>query len=281
MIQNDKAFSSIDFVGQCLVDIKRTVAFQKAINRIVKPGDNVVELGTGSGVMALTAAKAGATKVFAVEFDPFVAEIASNAINLNNLNEKIELILQDARKFDLPSNTKLDVVISEMLTTGMVDEPQIQSINNLHAKNLVDSSTKFIPSKQETQISLVNTNFKIFGFSIPMVLHLWNWHKWKVLKMEKLTDAQLLNSISFNVINKENFEKVLTFKIKKGGVINSVHLTSKTFLANNIYIHDTEALNAPMLIPIQERVVKNKEEIKIKVSYIFGGGYRFFKAQFI
>ena len=36
MTDADKAFSSIDFVSQCLVDKKRTLAFKKVINKIVK-----------------------------------------------------------------------------------------------------------------------------------------------------------------------------------------------------------------------------------------------------
>ena len=55
MTEEDKAFSSVDFVGQCLVDEERTLSFQKAINKVVKKNHIVLDIGTGSGIQAETA----------------------------------------------------------------------------------------------------------------------------------------------------------------------------------------------------------------------------------
>ncbi len=281
MAEEDKAFSSIDFVGQCLVDKDRTIAFQKAINKILKKNDSVLELGTGSGIMSVSAAKAGAKKVYAVEFDPFVAEIAQKTIENNNFTKKVKLFIEDARNFSLSSKIKFNVVISELLTTGMVDEPQIRAINNLHDKKLVDNYTVFLPSRHDTYISLANSNFSMFGLQMSMILHLWKWHNWKNLKISKMTDKLILNSISFNKKNEEKFESILSFEVKKAGVINSLYLTSRTFLTDKIFIDDTEALNAPMLVPIPDKVVKKGQKLKIKISYIFGGGYKNFNIEFL
>jgi predicted RNA methylase len=281
MTDEDKAFSSIDFVGQCLVDEKRTTAFQKVINKIITKDSVVLDMGTGSGIMALSAAATGARKVYAVEFDPFVAEIPKRLIKLNNLEDKISVLINDARKIDFPEKIKFDVVISEMLTTGIVDEFQVQAINNLHDKKLVDSSTIFLPQRHDTFISLVNANFTMFGLKMPMILHLWNWHKWKNFKIKHLTNSALLNSIKFNQKNNEDFETTIIFDVKKDGIINSLYLTSRTFLTDKIHIKDTEALNAPMLIPTAERLVKRGQTLKLKINYTFGNGYKNFNALFI
>lgn len=281
MIVKDKAFSSIDFVGQCLVDEKRVSAFKKVINKVVKKNDVVLDLGTGSGIMALLAARAGAKKVYAIELDPFVAEIAMKAIKVNKLDRVVDVVVNDVRKLNLPNAKKINVVISEMITTAMVDEPQIKAINNLHDKKLIDDSTLFLPCRQVTHISLVCANFSIFGFKIPMALHLWKWHKWSNLNVVKMTDKLLLNSISFNKKNNEKFETTLTFKAKNSGRINGIHLTSKTFLTDEIFLEDTEALNAPMFVPIKEKLVKKRQNLKLKISYLFGRGYGYFKAEII
>lgn len=280
-MEEDKAFSPIDFVGQCLVDGERIFSFRKAINKVVKQNDTVLDLGTGSGIMALLAARAGAKKIFAIEFDFFVAEIAERAIKANNLKEKINLLINDARSYNFPQKIKFDVVISEMLTTGMVDESQVQVINNLHEKKLIDDSTIFLPSRHDTYISLVNANFKMFGLKIPMILHLWKWHKWSNFKISKIADKLILNSIYFNKKNNEKFKTTIFFEAKKTGIINSLYLTSRTFLTDKIFLDDTEALNAPMLVPIPEKFVKKGQKIKLKISYIFGGGYRNFNAKFV
>ena len=279
--EEDRAFSSVDFVGQCLVDNERTVAFQKAINKLIKKNHTVLDLGTGSGIMALSAAKAGAKKVYAVEFDTFVARIASKATLLNKFKEKVSILINDARILHFPKKVKFDVVISEMLTTGMVDESQVQVMNNLHNKKLVDSSTIFLPFKQDTYISLVNANFNMSGFKIPMILHLWKWHKWSNLKIKSVTNQLLLSSVFFNKTNNEKFDIVLSFKIKNTGIINSLYLTSRTFLTDKTFIGDTEALNAPMLIPISEKFVKAGEKVNLKINYVFGSGYKSFNAKFI
>src|SRR3989344_1440439 len=91
--EEDRAFSSVDFVGQCLVDNERTAAFQRIINKVIKKNHTVLDLGTGSGIMALSAAKAGAKKVYAVEFDTFVARIASKATLLNKFKEKVSILI--------------------------------------------------------------------------------------------------------------------------------------------------------------------------------------------
>lgn len=280
MIEEDKAFSSIDFVGQCLVDEERTLAFQKAINKVVKKNDIVLDLGTGSGIMALSAARAGAKKIFAIEFDSFVAKVARKIVKANNLKRKINLRINDARSYHFPENNKFNIVISEMLTTGMVDEPQIQAINNLHLNNLVDDSTIFLPSKHDTYISLVNADFTIFGFKIPMILHLWKWHKWNNLKLSNMTDKLILNSIYFNKKNEEKFGTTIDFEIKKSGTINGLYLTSRTFLTDKIFLDDTEALNAPMLVPIQKKIVRKGQKLKLRINYVFGGGYGNFSTQF-
>ncbi len=81
---HDEAFSSIDLVGQCLIDEPRSLAFEKAIKKVVKSNHTVLDAGTGSGIMALFAARAGAKKVFALEYDPYVSSIATQNFKNNS-----------------------------------------------------------------------------------------------------------------------------------------------------------------------------------------------------
>src|SRR3989344_5253196 len=91
------AFSSIDIVSQCLVDKERTETFGKAIEETVKECDVVLDLGTGSSILSLFAAKAGAKKVIGVEFDPFIGKAAHHVVEINNLNDVVEIRITDAR----------------------------------------------------------------------------------------------------------------------------------------------------------------------------------------
>ena len=271
--EDDKAFSSIDFVGQCLVDEERTLAFQKAISETVKPGASVLDLGTGSGILAIMAAKAGAVRVTAVEYDPFVASIASSIVKANGYEDIISIIVSDARTLELPSGTRFDVVLAELLTTGMVDECQVEAINNLHARGYVDKDTTFVPERQDTFAALTHADFSMYGLVVPMTLHLWKWHDWKSLECTARTNTVLLNSMKSDHLNDENFDTIVEFQATESGEINSLYLTSISVLFDNIHVADTEALNSPMLIPISPRTVSAGETIRLHISYTFGGGY--------
>lgn len=278
--QEEDAFSSIDLVGQCLIDEIRTKAFEKAIKKVIKPDWVAVDIGTGSGIMALFAARLGAKKVSAIEYDPCVADIARRNFINNGFKDRIELIVGDARSLRFKKNIKFDLVIMEMLTTGMIDEFQVQAVNNLHKQKVVSDSTIFIPSVQDTYISLAEMDFSMYNFEMKMVKHLWHGLS-ENQKYSIKSENKLLNSISFEKVIEERFNKTIALKVKKSGIINCVHISSKTHLTDKIVLGDTETLNAPVVFPIKEVTVSAGDVVNIKVSYIFGKGFQNFKIEVV
>lgn len=73
----------------CLIDRKRTIAFKKAIKNTIKKGDIVADMGTGTGILAFFAAKAGAKKVYAIENDRYHFENLTQNIAINGYKDKI------------------------------------------------------------------------------------------------------------------------------------------------------------------------------------------------
>lgn len=274
----DEAFSSIDLVTQCLTDKKRTEKFQEAINRVVKPGDIVLDSGTGSGVLALMAARAGAKKVYAIEYDPYIARLALKNVADNNLSDVVEIIVGDVRNANFPQGTVFDVVIMEMLTTGMIDEYQVWTMNNLHSKGYVTSETRFLPQRQDTFLSLAEADYTNYGLQMRMVRHIWEPHC--TINFSELTKTELLNSISFRTTNSLSFESTMMLTAEKAGTINSLHITSSTVLDDQLEVGDTAALNAPVIWPFEKDVAVEKgDTIELTISYHFGGGFRNFNAQ--
>lgn len=278
MQNQTQAFSEIDLVNECLVDEKRTRAFEIAIKKFIKPNHTVLDIGTGSGILAMFAARAGAKKIMAIEFDEFIAKIAKENIKNNGFEDKIEVITADARNYKFPQKQHFDVVIAEMLTSGIVDEFQVQAVNNLHKQKVVSKSTIFIPNKQETYISLCKTNFKIYGFQMKMVRHLWENYRANQ-KTVMFSKPSILNRVDFSKQTNETFEDLISLKSARTGTINSVYLTSKTILSKNIILEDTKTLNAPVIIPVNEKKVSAGDEVKVKVKYGFGKGYENFYAE--
>lgn len=273
----DETFSSIDLVTQCLLDKKRTEKFEKAIKKAVQPGSIVLDAGTGSGILALFAARAGASKVFSIEFDPYVAKLARQNVINNGYEQVVQVILGDARNIHLPEGTKVDVVIMEMLTTGMVDEYQVWAVNRLHEKGYITPKTIFLPFKHDTHVTLTEIDFIDHGFVMKMVKHFWSFLPKP--KIKKLTSSKLLNSIEFTKTNTMDHSSEFEFTISRSGVLNSVYLNSITWLNRDIPVGDTLALNGPVAFPLEEELlVARGDKVILSVQYQFGNGFRNFKA---
>ena len=60
--------------------------------------DSLIDLGTGSGVLAiLSAVKKGAKRVVGIEIDPTTANMARRSVKMNNLEDKIDIITGDVK----------------------------------------------------------------------------------------------------------------------------------------------------------------------------------------
>ena len=85
----------IEYHRSLIADTGRLAAFERALAKVIRKGETVVaDIGTGSGVLAMIAAKLGARKVLAYEF----AEIGALAERLVKLN-KLRNIEQLAKLF--------------------------------------------------------------------------------------------------------------------------------------------------------------------------------------
>ncbi|MEO1171699.1 MAG: hypothetical protein AAFX94_06565 [Myxococcota bacterium] len=67
LASNIGSFGRLQVHAEMLRDEKRTLAFARAIAGTVEPGDHVLEIGAGVGVLSHFALEAGASKVTAVE----------------------------------------------------------------------------------------------------------------------------------------------------------------------------------------------------------------------
>lgn len=66
----------------------------RALEEVVKPGHKVFDLGTGSGILAIAAAKLGA-EVEAVDLDPVAVQVAEDNVRLNNVADRVRVVRGD------------------------------------------------------------------------------------------------------------------------------------------------------------------------------------------
>lgn len=67
----------------------------RTLEKVVQPGDDVIDVGTGSGILSIAAAKLGARHVLAVDLDPVAVSSATENAKLNGLENDITVKLSD------------------------------------------------------------------------------------------------------------------------------------------------------------------------------------------
>ena len=128
-----------------LGDRVRTESFLAAIREVVRPGDAVVDLGTGTGVLAIAAAKAGARHVYAIE-ESGIADSARALFEANGCGDLITLVAGRSTAVDLPE--RCDVLVSEMIGNDPLGE-DILSVTADAVGRFLEPGGRLIPSRVE------------------------------------------------------------------------------------------------------------------------------------
>ena len=102
-----------------ICDRVRTGAFRRAIDSVVRPGDIVLDVGAGSGILSVFAARAGAARVYAVERTS-AAVLAQELAAANGVAEIVQVIHGDVTDLEPPE--RVDVIVSEWLGGFGIDE---------------------------------------------------------------------------------------------------------------------------------------------------------------
>ncbi len=127
-----------------LNDRSRTRAYLDAIAQTVNDGDVVVDIGTGTGVLAVAAARAGAQKVYAIEMNPRIADVALGVFEANGVADRVELINGQSTEVELPE--RCDVLVSETIGNRILDEQMLQIFKDAKLR-LLKPDARRIPSE--------------------------------------------------------------------------------------------------------------------------------------
>lgn len=263
-------FSNLQVIGECLLDKKRVQAFEKAINNVVKRGDVVVDAGTGSGILALMSARAGAKKVYGIEIAEDVAEFARKNVAANGFNDKVEIILSDVKNFNLGNS--VDVVTAELLDTCLVAEHQAYAINHLRATGVIDDHTQLIPYKIDCALQLVDYDFDFYGFDMPFVVQARNYGATEHVT-KYLSNVTIFKRVDLRKKINTTVDTKVKVKIKNSGVMNAVLLKSRTHLDKNIKVWGTSDMNMPVVIPLEPLNVKAGEIVEFIIKYKMSEGF--------
>jgi precorrin-6B methylase 2 len=110
--------------ARMLDDDRRTGDYLAALTAGVRPGDVVLDIGTGSGVLAVAAARAGARRVYAVEATD-IALVADRVFEANGVQDRVTLLPGWSRQIELPE--KADVLVAEVIGNEPLEEEILET----------------------------------------------------------------------------------------------------------------------------------------------------------
>lgn len=143
-----------------LQDEVRMDALKAMVEALVRPGDVVADLGTGTGILAILAKRAGARRVFGIELSPIV-KLSQRMVEHNGI-EGVELLQEDITTVQLPE--KVDVVFSECLGNLAFGDRMFRKVA-VFADNWLKEGGRRGPT--EVRIFLQPTDCRLFGDPRP------------------------------------------------------------------------------------------------------------------
>ena len=127
--------------ARMLHDDRRTGDYIAALSAAVRPGDIVLDLGTGSGVLAIAAVRAGAARVYAVEATD-IADVARRVFAANGVEDKVTLVAGWSRHAELPE--RADLLVSEIIGNEPFEEEILETTLDAR-RRLLKPGARLIP----------------------------------------------------------------------------------------------------------------------------------------
>jgi len=233
---------SLDEFGEMVGDSLRFSAYSEAIARAVKPGDVVVDIGTGPGVFALLAAKAGARKVYAIDTEN-VVDFGRQFAAANGMTDHIEFFRGDSRQIVLPE--RVNIVISDIRGALPLFGQGILALNDARGRLVVENG-RMIPESDQILGALVeapegyeriiapwkNVSGLDLEAALPIVLN--TMYKRQFKSEQLLTDSQVWHELDY--LNGANARAgdLLEFVCTRSGTAHGFALWFETRLFREI-----------------------------------------------
>ncbi|HEX9821811.1 MAG TPA: 50S ribosomal protein L11 methyltransferase [Methylomirabilota bacterium] len=177
-------FGSPKFHIAMLNDRSRTAAYLAAIGEVVRPGDVVVDIGTGTGVLAVAAARAGARHVYAIEASG-IADVTRAVLAANDVADRVTLLRGWSTQLDLPETA--DVLVSEIIGDDPLEE-NVLGVTGDAVVRLLKPRARLVPAR-----------LRILGLPVALPpevqeertvpANLRRWHSWYGIDFRPLAVA--------------------------------------------------------------------------------------------
>jgi predicted RNA methylase len=266
-------WSHVEYVYRCLADRERTEAFRRAIGAVVGPESVVLDVGSGSGILALFALEAGAKQVYAVEAGEFLVRTLGGIVAGHPRGKDVVTIRCDAGSLRLEDVGRPDVVICELLTSGLIGEMQGPVISALKEAGIIGDETIIVPGSVETSLSLVEVDYNFYGFEVPFPVFLDYFRKDDSYRHRILSNEKLVHSVEFRRPFSENVEVATSIEVMEDGRLNGILVSTQTGFLGEFSLGPCPSYCQPVILPFEELAVVEGDAVALTLQYKMGRGF--------
>ena len=238
-----------------LADGVRMNAYAHAVQRSVKPGAVVLDIGTGTGIFAMLACQAGARRVYAIEPDNVIL-LAQKIASENGYAERIEFIQGLSSGIDLPE--QVNVIVSDLRGVLPLFRHHLPSIIDARRRFLASGGT-LIPQRDLLWAAVVQDpdiygtyvgpwNGDAFGLrmqaSQPLATSTWCKHC--VDPEQLLTEPRVWATLDYTTAETPDVSASLTWNVSRPGTGHGLSVWFDSVLTDGVSF--TNAPGAPELI---------------------------------
>jgi len=233
----------LDEFGDMIADRARFGAYADAIQRAVRPGDVVVDVGTGPGIFALLACAAGAKKVYAIDAGE-VIHFAKQLAAANGFANRIEFIHGDSRQTQLPE--RADVFVSDLRGALPLFDDALPSVEDARVRFLKEGGVQ-IPQRDTLYAAVVEapefykritSPWKDAGrgldLSPPLALVVNAVYKLRSKTEQLVTDSQIWCTLDYTERPHTHAAAKMRFRATRSGVGHGITAWFETMLFEGI-----------------------------------------------
>ena len=233
----------------------RLSKFQRALQKAVQPESRVVDIGTGTGILALIAARAGAKSVTAVEVNGKSLNYARKAAQINGLSQRVSFV--ESHFEDYVPEEQADIVICEMLSSMLLIEQQVPACAHA-ARRILKPGGIILPVSASVYAVPVECQslwerFNLFDLEFPKVPQtLGNGNA------KDLSDAALVTKFDFSIPDiPAEVNEMLEFVIVEEGRLHGLVGFFKAHLYEDITLGMNDGWRE-LFLPLDEPIEVSK-----------------------
>jgi protein arginine N-methyltransferase 1 len=254
---------NLQVYAKMIYDTGRVEAYQRALQLVVKPSSVVVDIGTGLGIFAFLASRAGARKIYAIEPCEVIA-VARELAQINGL-ERIEFIEDISSRVTLPEPA--DVLVHDLAGAIPLHARSLPSIMDAR-KRLLKPDGVLIPKRDILWAGVVNAaafHGKIAPYA-DRVLGLDMRLAWNMAAniccnqrfAELLTAPQQITVLDYSELEDPNVHKQVTLHAVRAGIGHGISIWFDRILADGVQFStapsETDMIYGRLFFPWPEPV---------------------------